>query len=68
LAGTGVVEIEVGNRPTVADVRRALIEKVPALGGWVSHLRIAINEEYAADDESLPAGAAVACIPPVSGG
>jgi molybdopterin converting factor small subunit len=34
----------------------------------VPNVLIAVNEEYAGDDELIPAGAQIAVIPPVSGG
>jgi molybdopterin synthase catalytic subunit len=53
---------------TVGDLRRVLVERHPALARVLPQCRIAVNQEMAQDAESLPAGAEVAIIPPVSGG
>jgi sulfur-carrier protein len=68
LAQTGVVELSLPDGATVADLRRALASEVPALAGVLGHMLFAINAEYATDATIVPAGAEIACIPPVSGG
>jgi len=62
------VELELPAGATVSDVRRGLIEKYPQLSVLVPHAAFAVNSEYADDRSELPAGAEIACIPPVSGG
>lgn len=58
------IEID-GN--TVADLRRTLSERFPALLGLKS-LYIAVNNDYAAEDQVLNTTDEIALIPPVSGG
>jgi molybdopterin synthase catalytic subunit len=53
---------------TVGELRRALVERHPALARVLPRCRIAVNQEMALDADALPAGAEVAIIPPVSGG
>src|SRR5512142_810952 len=53
---------------TVADLRRALLDRHPALARVLPQCRIAVNHEMARDDDAVPPGAEVAVIPPVSGG
>jgi molybdopterin converting factor subunit 1 len=53
---------------TVAELRRALADRHPALGRILPRCRIAVNEEMAEDGDAVPDGAEVAIIPPVSGG
>ncbi len=53
---------------TVADVRRTLTARHPALGAVLPRCRLAVNEAMAADGDVVPAGAVLAVIPPVSGG
>ena len=67
-AGKPSVELELTPRATVADLRRALAEQVPALRGMIAQLKFAVDQEYAADDVEISPKSQVACIPPVSGG
>jgi len=53
---------------TVADLRKVLEQRHPALVRILSRCRLAVNQEMADDDTAIPAGAEVAVIPPVSGG
>ncbi|GEJ59434.1 molybdopterin converting factor subunit 1 [Anaeromyxobacter diazotrophicus] len=53
---------------TVADLRRALTARHPALARVLPRCRLAVNQEMASDAEPVPDGAEVAVIPPVSGG
>jgi MoaE-MoaD fusion protein len=53
---------------SVADLRRALAERHPALGRVLSRCRLAVNQEMATDGDAVPDGAEVAVIPPVAGG
>jgi molybdopterin converting factor small subunit len=52
----------------VRQLRAALATEVPELASLMPHLMFAINTEYASDEAAIPAGAEIACIPPVSGG
>lgn len=52
---------------TVADLRKWLLEKYPALGELRS-LAIAVDDRLADDDEPIQHTAELALIPPVSGG
>jgi sulfur-carrier protein len=67
-AEASVVELEVPPDATVADIRQALLTRLPQLAQFGSQLRFAVNADYADDSMPLPAAAEVACIPPVSGG
>jgi molybdopterin synthase catalytic subunit len=53
---------------TVADLRRALVERHPGLAAVLTRSRIAVDEAFAADDDAVHEGAEVAIIPPVAGG
>lgn len=63
-------KLELPSRPgdTVATVRERLLEDLPQLRDFVPTLMYALNEEYAREDASVPDGATLALIPPVSGG
>jgi molybdopterin converting factor subunit 1 len=68
LAGAEVVELSFPHGATVADVRRKLAAEAPTLAQILPHCMFAVNMEYAGDETAIPPGAAVACVPPVSGG
>lgn len=68
LAGRDAVEVELPAEATARQLRGAIIEQFPVLAGVLSHSRLAINNEYAANESPIPAAADVAIIPPVSGG
>ena len=53
---------------TVADLRRLLAGRRPALEPVLALCRIALDQQLAADGDPVPPGAEVAVIPPVSGG
>jgi len=68
LAGQPSVEVTLPDRATVADLRRVLGETYPALLPVIPRLHVAINNDYAADADRIPATGEIACFPPVSGG
>ena len=53
---------------TVADLRRHLEDAYPAASGLLRASRVAVDREFAAEDDVIPERAEVALIPPVSGG
>ncbi len=53
---------------TVGALRRVLAEAHPRLGPVLARSRIAVDQEFAADDAPLRDGAEVAVVPAVSGG
>ncbi len=57
-----------GPLATVADLRAALAARHPALAPLLPRCRIAVDEEFAADDAPVPDGSEVALVPPVAGG
>jgi molybdopterin converting factor small subunit len=68
LAGSPVVDLELSESATVADVRAALLQARPQLQPLAATLLVAVGSEYASDATVVPPGADVACFPPVSGG
>jgi molybdopterin converting factor subunit 1 len=66
--GRDVVELDVPGDATILALRGALAENYPVLKDVLPHVRFAVNSEYAADGQLIPAAAEVALIPPVSGG
>ena len=67
-AGVDAVAITLPQPATVADLRRHLGERFPALGGLLARSALAVNGEFADDDIPVSADDEVALIPPVSGG
>ncbi len=67
-AGQDVVQVEIPEGATVADLRDQLALQVPPLSGLLRHMMFAIDAQYVPLDAVLPPDADVACIPPVSGG
>ena len=66
--GQDVVQVELPESATIADLREQLAGQFPALQSGASHLLFAVNHQYATDDVSLAADAEIAGFPPVSGG
>ena len=66
--GRPEIEVELGDRSTVADLKAGLALLVPSLVSLLPTIRIAVNAEYADDATQIPPGADLAAIPPVSGG
>ena len=62
------IQVEVREGATVRELREAVGGQYPPLAELLPHVRFAVNSDYAADAQVIPAGAEVACIPPVSGG
>jgi molybdopterin converting factor subunit 1 len=62
-----VVELDPSRPTTVAELRRAIAAQHSGLGS-IDHCRVAIDQEFASDDQPVAVGAEVALIPPVSGG
>ncbi len=52
----------------VVDLKRLLGERFPLISGRLANVLVAINQQYAADDDLIQPGDEVALFPPVSGG
>ncbi len=66
-AGTSAESIDFPDG-TVAELRRLLMERHPALGRVLPRCRLAVGEELAQDADAIPDDSEVAVIPPVAGG
>ena len=67
IVGEVTVNLSEEDKITVGRFRNTLFQRYPALERLQS-LAIAINGEYAADDQIIQPGDEVVLIPPVSGG
>lgn len=68
LAGQELVTVDCPERATVAVLRSQIVTEFPDLAPLLSHVRFAVNAQYAREDAVLNPTDEVACIPPVSGG
>lgn len=68
LAGVGEESLELGTGATIAIARAAIEVRHPALRATDARLRVAKNESFATDAETLADGDVLALIPPVAGG
>ena len=67
-AGGAREVLEVPEGALVRDVLRLLTERHPALAPLLSHLRVAVDQEFVGLEAPVRMGAEVALIPPVAGG
>lgn len=67
IAGKDVISIDGDQVRTISDLKKALFLKYPEMKTLKS-LSIAVNEEYAEDNDSINHGDDIVLIPPVSGG
>lgn len=68
LAGRESIELPLPDGATIGQLRQALAAGYPQLASVLPHVMFAVDAEYADDDRPIPPAAAIACIPPVSGG
>lgn len=68
LAGRDAIELVLPEGATISQLRQSLAAQVPQLASVLPHVMFAVDSEYADDHRTISPGAAVACIPPVSGG
>ncbi|HWH64230.1 MAG TPA: MoaD/ThiS family protein [Ginsengibacter sp.] len=62
-----MIDVTVENESTIDILKKELEAKYPRLGQLGSYM-VAINNEYASDDDVVNAVDEIAIIPPVSGG
>jgi molybdopterin converting factor subunit 1 len=68
-AGIDTLWVEVpGGSETVAHLRLRIAEQSPALADLLPRCRLAVDDEFASDDDPVAIGQSVAVLPPVSGG
>ncbi len=67
-AGVSHAEVEFPGGATVAELKTLVAQRYPALAPLLGHALVAVNQNYAFNEDQVPAGAEVALFPPVSGG
>ncbi|MBI3408682.1 MAG: molybdopterin converting factor subunit 1 [Planctomycetes bacterium] len=68
LAGTSSASFDLPDGATVQDLRRRLAADYPALEVLLARSAVAVDDEFAGDNQRLEGDAEVALLPPVSGG
>ncbi len=66
--GEKTLELEIPEGITVANLKESLLTRFPKMIPAQNSIMVAINREFAADDQVVPLDAEVAFFPPVSGG
>lgn len=67
-AGMKTMAVDMPSGATLGDLRQRLCELLPDLAPALDNATVAINRDFAFDNDVLPAAAEVAFFPPVSGG
>ena len=68
LAGADTITVQLPAGSTIAELRRDLARRLPAISGLLAKSAIAVNHDFAEDDRVLQPNDELAVIPPVSGG
>jgi len=68
IAGSAESAIDLPDNATVGELKVRLCQLYPALARLLEHSALAINQELANENTSIPPHAEVALLPPVSGG
>lgn len=68
ICGADTLDVELATGATVAHLRQALGRQVPRLVDLLARSAVAVDGEFANEDQAVPAEAEVALLPPVSGG
>jgi len=68
LVDSDIVSLELGESPTIADLRSRMMVQYPIVASILPRCLIALNQEFAQDHETITPGSELAIIPPVSGG
>lgn len=66
--GSAKIEVLVGEKASVAELKIAAARAFPELDDYLPNVLVAVNQAYAFNDEEIPTDAEVAFFPPVSGG
>jgi molybdopterin converting factor subunit 1 len=67
-AGMNEISIEFPERSRISEIKNLILERFPALNQYIETMIVALNHEFAFDDDLVPDEAEIAMFPPVSGG
>lgn len=68
VAGTDSMAVDVADGASVANIRAALVARIPAAAELIARSAVGVNGEYADDEHVVGPADEIALIPPVSGG
>ncbi|HEY0982859.1 MULTISPECIES: MoaD/ThiS family protein [unclassified Schlesneria] len=68
LVGSPQVELPWADGQSVTELKQQLGEQYPQLQSLLPRLLVAVNSEYAGNEQTITTRDEVACFPPVSGG
>lgn len=68
MVGAKEIMLDIPENASIANFKTILTKKYPALAPLAPSMLIAVNNEYAFDEETIPDNAEIALFPPVSGG
>lgn len=63
-----LLELKLADGATITDLKNELVKQFPQFESMREHLLVAVDAEYAKEDQVLMPDQEVALIPPVSGG
>ena len=66
--GTREIRIEFPTGTTISEIKRMVLEKYPSISQIMDTMIVALNHEFAFDEDVVPNEAEIAMFPPVSGG
>lgn len=68
VVGSSQIQIPWSDGQTAQRLKDVLAERYPALAPLIPRLLVAVNSNYATDQDCISRNDEVACFPPVSGG
>ncbi len=68
-AGTNRLQMAVPNRATIADLKKMLKFRYPAMGPQLANVVVLVNKHHIfVDEDVIPENAEVTFLPPIAGG
>lgn len=67
-AGVRQATLDLPEGTTVGAFKQMLIARFPGLEPSLPSMKVAVNRNFARDEDTIPPGAEIAVFPPVSGG
>jgi len=68
LAGNQEISVDVESGTNVKELKAIVVSLYPSINESVNNILIAVNQEFAFDEDIIPEGAEIGLFPPVSGG